>query len=122
MHRLHDQLKHASVGAVIQHGTTVVNFQPTWPGVDVPEFLKGGVAGSPIVTLNFSPHFTEPTDLHLDMTGISQTLTFEGHPHKCFIPWGAVVSFQNEDVGMASVWKPLEPVDIPKKAGLKLVH
>ena len=117
MHRLHDQLKLATIGAVLNYGITAVSFRPSWPGVEVPDSMMADPSG----TLTFSPYFSDPTDLTLSELGISQTLTFDNAPYKCFLPWGSIIGFQNEDAGMMATWKPMEPQEIPKKPSLVLV-
>jgi len=54
-------------------------------------------------------------DLLLDTNGVSGTLSFEGTPFKCFVPWDAVFALVADD-GKGKVWVDEVPPEVYQQA------
>lgn len=74
-----------TITACLREGVTSIMFDARQPGVDVPADLAHNVD----LLLNFSFRF-EPADLQVNGWGLRATLTFNGQPYRCAVPWLAI--------------------------------
>jgi stringent starvation protein B len=63
------------------------------PGVDLPDWLR-----EPEVTLQIGYDMPLPIpDLAIDDDGVTATLSFQRTPHRCRLPWTAVIAIASSD-------------------------
>ena len=81
---------------LLQHGVVTVGLDATFPGVIVPDHLKG----SKSLILNYSYSYGIK-DFFFDDEGVSASLSFRGVPHMCFVPWESVgmIGSQKAEIG-----------------------
>lgn len=126
--------KQAAVLELLAGGSAFVVLDPRRPGVEVPEYLRGG----PDLVLELGYDMAVPIpDLAVDERGIVATLSFNQAPYRCVIPWASVyvvhdgqargLQFPEDtppDSPMAkrkSEPPPAEPPKKPRPSHLKLV-
>jgi len=98
---LDDAAKRSALTEYLEGGIVGIHLDATREGVKVPEKYKADFA----LIIKLSWRYA-PGDLTLGGGGIAVTLSFQGSPSPCFIPWSAIFR-----IGGA-VW----PADMPKKS------
>jgi stringent starvation protein B len=93
-------IREAVVEEMLTRGCAYLRVDCTSQDVDVPEHMREGE-----VVLRFGFGLTPPiSDLAIDSTGISGTLTFVGMPYRCVVPWHAVrAAVDEESTGLVFV-------------------
>jgi len=84
----------------LDHGKVFVHLNPKRGEVSLPDYLLKEER----VALVLSRRYPN-VDLHFGDDALSATLRFSGTPHRCVIPWGAVLAVV-----------PAKPVPVPSKA------
>jgi hypothetical protein len=106
---------------LLRDGSILVEFTIDYPGVHVPERFR--VVQE--LALRFGYDLTPPIDdLWHDDYGIRGTLSFNGVPFMCHVPWGAVTSISSDGYGHHVAWPPEVAMEIeaePPRPKLKLV-
>ncbi|MBI4383014.1 MAG: hypothetical protein HY579_03135 [Nitrospinae bacterium] len=87
-------------------GDAMVCLDARSPGVDVPAQHKT----NPTLNLIFNLNFRRP--LEITDRGIFTTLSFQGRPHKCAIPFESVWAIYDPNSQMGQVWEESIPKDI----------
>jgi hypothetical protein len=64
----------------------------------------------------------EIPDLQLDDRAISATLTFDGKPFHCVVPWAALFGAVVENEPNGTVWEDDLPADLPEAQDLRSHH
>jgi stringent starvation protein B len=99
--------KHDFVTALLEQGPVLVHVDARAEGVSVPVHLQGEAK----LVLRFGYSLTPPIhDLSVTETSLSGTLTFNGVPHHCVLPWTAVYAVVSEPDHQGMVW----PEDVPE--------
>jgi stringent starvation protein B len=95
-----DIVRNAVVEDMLTRGCAYLRVDCTAQDVDVPEHLREGE-----VVLRFGAGLTPPiSDLVIDGTGVSGTLTFAGTPYRCVVPWHAVrAAFDEYSIGLVFI-------------------
>ena len=119
--------KRDALYAMLEDGPVLVAVDASQPGVVVPASLMG--APNLVLRYGYSLVPTIP-DLFLTTEALMGTLSFQGTPYHCTLPWGAIFSMSVEGCNHAAVWPREEGVEIeievedpppPKPRHLKLV-
>lgn len=79
----------------LQSGIATICLDPRIVGVKVPDSCKGQV---PLI-LNFSYRY-HIADFDFDNEGVVASLSFNGSPFRCVIPWNAVIGVGNQSEGI----------------------
>lgn len=98
--------KLAFFSRLIESGMVLVNLDTRVPGAVVPPQFAGDVQ----LGLNFSHRFGL-SDFEYDLRGVRASLSFQGQPVFCDVPWSAVFmirSYVTEDVSLFSESMPRE--------------
>ena len=98
--------KLAFFSRLIESGMVLVNLDTRVPGAVVPSQFAGDVQ----LGLNFSHRFGL-SDFEYDTRGVRASLSFQGQPVFCDVPWSAVFmirSYVTEDVSLFSESMPRE--------------
>jgi stringent starvation protein B len=94
------------VTALLDHGPILVHVDARAAGVSVP----GHLTREAKLVLRFGYSLTPPIhDLSVDDAALSGTLTFNGVPHRCVLPWVSVYAVVSEPDHQGMVW----PEDVP---------
>ena len=91
---------------LLKKGDTMVCLDARRGNVDVPMHHKGNSSLSLILNLNFR----RPLDIFDD--GIYATLSFQGRPHKCVIPFEAIWAIFIPSFQEGQVWETCIPNDV----------
>lgn len=98
--------KRELVEKLLSDGPILVHVDARRDEVSVPD----GFRRDPKLVLRFGYGLTPAiVDLSVDGEGIAGTLTFDGIPHRCVLPWGAVYAVVAETDQRGMVW----PDDVP---------
>jgi stringent starvation protein B len=90
---------------LLDEGPVLVHLDPRRAGVKVP----GAHVSGPRLVLRFGHQLTPPIpDLNVGESALEGTLTFQGVPFRCVVPWSAVFALVSDD-GRGRVW----PSDLP---------
>lgn len=108
MGKIDNEVKRAVVKEMLEHGACLINLDPEHPGVVVPQHLRSGQTLGLRIGYNLTPHIS---DLEIGQTAITATLSFNGKPFHCTIPWGAMFAFFNNE----SDGRVIFPRSIPEK-------
>jgi hypothetical protein len=87
--------KREALRRLVAESMVMVVLDPRTPGVDVPRTYLNDAE----LRLNVSPRFG--AYFSFDRYGIWATLTFNGMPHDCIVPWAAVkrmISHETQEV------------------------
>jgi len=103
MNLVHSDKKRELVETLLEKGMVLVAVNGRYPGVDLPEHLRG----DPQVNLNLSYRFGLPMDV--GDWGVRATLTFGGRPYDCALPWQSIFLV----VSHVSKERYLFPADVP---------
>lgn len=95
--------KRDTMESFLGEGMVLVQLDSRVDGVEVPEHLKG----DPTLRLNISGRFGLP--LHVDDWGVHATLTFQGDPFECKLPWSAIYIVISHVTGEPCLF----PTDVP---------
>jgi hypothetical protein len=97
--------KHEVLFALLQQGSVFVHLDPRRPSVRCPDWLKA----QPSVVLQIG-YGLQPSiaDLAVEAGGVSCTLSFDGAPYACRLPWHAIYALVGS-AGRGMVW----PEDVP---------
>ena len=95
--------KQNTMDAFLAEGRVLVQLDSRVEGVQVPDHLRG----DPALRLNISGRFGLP--LEVDDIGIHATLTFQGDPFECELPWTAVYILISHVTGEPCLF----PDDVP---------
>ena len=95
--------KRETMESFLAEGMVLVQLDSRVDGVQVPDHL----AGDPTLRLNISGRFGLPLDL--DEWGIHATLTFQGDPFECKLPWNAIYIVISHVTGEPCLF----PSDVP---------
>ena len=96
---------------LLSEGDAMVCLDARHSEVDVPNPHKD----NPALSLVFNLNFRRPFDVQ--ETGIFATLSFEGRPHKCVIPFEAVWSIHEPESKKGQVWEESFPKDLKLQFG-----
>ncbi len=89
-------------------GPALLQLDANCPGVDVPERYQSDSR----LVLRLGHGLTPPiTDMCIDDDGVTVTLTFQGQPYHCTLPWQSVYAIVSAHDQRRMVW----PDDVPKK-------
>ena len=92
----------------LAEGPALVQLDANSEGVDVPSRYQ---TDSRLV-LRLGHGLTPPiTDMTIDEVGISVTLTFQGQPYQCQLPWTSIYAIVSAQDQRRMVW----PDDVPRK-------
>jgi hypothetical protein len=100
--------KQEALRALLQQGSVWVHLDPRQPLVRCPDRLKSQPSIALRVGYGLQPTIT---DLAVDAWGVTCTLSFEGAPYPCWLPWHAIYAL----VGAAArgiVWPEDVPADV----------
>jgi stringent starvation protein B len=103
MNLVHSDKKRELLETLLEKGMVLVAVNGRFPGVDLPEHLRG----DPQVNLNLSYRFGWP--MEVGDWGVRATLTFGGRPYDCALPWPAIFLA----VSHVSQERYLFPADVP---------
>lgn len=103
MNLVHSEKKRELLETLLEKGMVLVAVNGRFPGVDLPEHLRG----DPQVNLNLSYRFGWP--MEVGEWGVRATLTFGGKPYDCALPWQAIFLA----VSHVSQERYLFPADVP---------
>lgn len=99
-------LKHDVVCELLERGPVLVHVDARSEGVSVPQHLREDAK----LVLRFGYGLTPAIhDLEIDDDALCGTLTFNGVPHHCVLPWSAVYAVVSEADQQGMVW----PQDVP---------
>ena len=90
--------------AFLENGLTMLHLDARSPGVDVPVRLRSELH----LRLNFSYKFNLSTFI-IGEDAVEASLSFDGSPYRCRIPWAAVFGISRQQSGDARIW----PEDMP---------
>lgn len=99
---------------LVEAGMVLVHFDTRVPGARVPPQFAGDVQ----LGLNFSHRFGLP-DFVFDDAGVRASLSFQGQPFFCDVPWSAVFmmrSYVTDDVALFSESMPRELAKLLQQA------
>jgi uncharacterized protein len=82
-----------------------ITFRTSYPGVQVPDYLKARYPAEMTIVLQFQFY-----DLEVDDNGFGVTLTFNNAPERLLIPFGAITVFADPSVNFAL---PFQAPDLP---------
>ena len=100
--------KRKLVEEMLEEGPVLLHINAATGGVDVPMKYRD----DPRLVLRFGYGLSPPiVDLNVDEDGISGTLTFEGRPYHCTIPWCGMYAAVLESRKQGMVW----PEDVPEE-------
>lgn len=99
--------KHEHFAGLIEHGLVLVTLDTRAPGVSVPDSFRG----TPQLHLSFSHRFGLD-DFAFDENSIRATLSFEGGPHYCVVPWDAVYAMSSEELDERRVFRESFPPEL----------
>ncbi|MFQ5450806.1 MAG: ClpXP protease specificity-enhancing factor SspB [Nitrospinaceae bacterium] len=91
---------------LLSEGDAMVCLDARNPEVQVPKAYKN----DPSLNLIFNLNFKRPIDINRD--GIFVTLSFNGRPHKCVIPFDSVWAIYEPLMKKGQVWEDSLPRDI----------
>jgi len=91
---------------LLGEGDAMVCLDARNPDVDVPSQHKN----DPSLNLIFNLNFRRPLDIRKE--GIYVTLSFQGRPHPCVIPFDAVWAIYDPNLKKGQVWEESLPKDI----------
>lgn len=106
-----NDVKRTRLEQLLELGMVMVHLDARRPGVSVPPEL----ADEAHLRLNVSYRF-RPSDLQIDDAGAQITLTFNGVPWLCVLPFEAVFGFTSHISGESLLW--LE--DVPEEVLLQI--
>ena len=92
--------------SLLSEGDAMVCLDARIPEVDVPASHKNDPSLNLILNLNFR----RPIDIQKE--GIFVTLSFQGRPHKCVVPFEAVWAIYDPNLKKGQVWEESLPNDI----------
>ncbi len=92
--------------SLLSEGDAMVCLDARQPDVMVPKAYKN----DPSLNLIFNLNFRRPIDIQKE--GIYVTLSFNGRPHKCEIPFEAVWAIYEPKMKKGQVWEESLPKDI----------
>ncbi len=95
--------KRDTMESFLAEGMVLVQLDSRVDGVEVPDHLRG----DPTLRLNISGRFGLPLDV--DDWGIHATLTFQGDPFECKLPWNAIYIVISHVTGEPCLF----PSDVP---------
>lgn len=107
--------KRKSFLAMLEHGLTMLHLDARVTGVDVPTRFRGDAH----LRLNFSLKFQLATFIIGD-EGVEASLSFDGQPYRCVIPWTAVFGMTQNGTGDARVWPEDFPPELVQAAAAML--
>lgn len=102
--------KRDTLESFLAEGMVLVQLDSRIEEVSVPDHLKG----DPTLRLNISGRFGLP--LEVDDWGVRATLTFQGTPFECAIPWGAVYIIISHVTGEPSLFAADVPPEYVSEA------
>lgn len=100
------QTKYDYLLDILRDGDAMVCLDARQPKVDVPQNHKS----NPALNLIFNLNFKRPLDINEN--SIYATLSFEGMPYKCVIPFEAVWAIFIPGTDEGQVWEESMPKDI----------
>jgi hypothetical protein len=101
-------LKRCFLEQALVYDEAAVQFIPTVPGVEIPNFLDA----SALVVFRYGLNQPRPIpDLKIDDAGIRATLAFGRQECMTFVPWAAVVTMSSPHFGI--VFPTVETVTMP---------
>lgn len=92
--------------SLLSEGDAMVCLDARNPDVDVP----AGHKNDPSLNLILNFNFRRPMDIRKD--SIVVTLSFQGRPHECVVPFGAVWAIYEPNLKKGQVWEESLPKDI----------
>jgi stringent starvation protein B len=99
--------------ALLERSSVYVHLDPRQPDVTVPPWFKK----KPQLVLQIGLNMAVPiTDLRLDDSGISCTLSFNRAPFFCVVPWASVFAMVGDD-GRGMVWPEDVPAEVARQQG-----
>ncbi|MCG8425658.1 MAG: ClpXP protease specificity-enhancing factor SspB [Proteobacteria bacterium] len=108
-------LKQAYVSELLDEGPVLVHVDARVKGVSVPLHLKQDAK----LVLRFGYGLKpEIHDLTVDEDAIAGTLTFQGIPHRCVLPWSAVYAAVSEANHRGMVWPEEVPPEVLEQLGI----
>lgn len=97
--------------AMLERGKTMLHLDARVDGVDVPPH----VATDPHLRLNFSYKFFLDT-FEIDEAGVRASLSFNGRPHLCVIPWNAIFGMASHVSEDFQIWPENMPRELLEQA------
>jgi uncharacterized protein len=82
-----------------------ITFRTSYPGVQVPDYLKARYPAEMTIVLQFQFY-----DLEVDDNGFGVTLTFNNAPERLLVPFAAITVFADPSVNFAL---PFQAPDLP---------
>jgi hypothetical protein len=82
-----------------------ITFRTSYPGVQVPDYLKARYPAEMTIVLQFQFY-----DLEIDDNGFGVTLTFNNAPERLLVPFAAITVFADPSVNFAL---PFQAPDLP---------
>ena len=92
--------------SLLSEGDAMVCLDARNPDVDVPSEHKNDPSLNLVLNLNFR----RPIDVQKE--GIFVTLSFQGRPHKCVVPFDAIWAIYEPNLKKGQVWEESLPKDI----------
>ena len=103
----HERTKRDVLGKLLDAGLVAIQLDSRADGVDVPPQHLGQSA----LVLNLSRNFNQRV-LELGPLSISATLSFNGSPHTCVIPYDAIYSMVSQSEGKHFLFAESLPVEM----------
>ncbi len=101
-----DRTKRAAFEALLEHGIVILHLDARAADVRVPPWLRD----RSWLVLNFSLHF-HIEDFVFDDLAVKASLSFQGTPHRCLIPWSAVFAMGSQVRDELHIWRR----DVPRE-------
>ena len=99
--------------ALLERSSVYVHLDPRQSDVVVPPWFKK----KPQLVLQIGLNMAVPiTDLRLDDSGMSCTLSFNRSPFFCVVPWASVFAMVGDD-GRGMVWPEDVPAEVARQQG-----
>lgn len=101
------KIKREFFSRALQSGVASLHFDPSMPGTVVPDRFRG----QSILVLNYSYRY-HISDFNFDDNEVVASLSFGGVPHRCVVPWDAVMGISNQS---ETVYYSFVPQALPVK-------
>lgn len=101
------ETKQEVFGRLLEQGVTALHLDPRRGGVDVPAHL----VERPWLVLNFSYQY-HIDDFEFDDNTVVASLSFQGTPYPCRVPWSAVFGITDGSQQVGRLWEDDLPAEV----------
>lgn len=107
--RMFAHIKASTLEHALTHGRLMVTFDARLAGEGVPAHLRAACQ----VTIRIGDDLNPPIpDLAFLRDDLVATLTFDGRPYRCAIPWAAVFAVRFDQGPAIAVWESSIPAEL----------